>query len=552
MKLIFVCFLFLIALFLLRCASPSVPTGGEKDATPPVLIRSTPESKSTQYKNQEIELEFDELIRVENLKQELLITPSTKGDYQSKLTKTGIKLTFDQPFQDNTTYTLNFRNAFVDLAEKNIARDVKIVFSTGKVIDSLLIAGNVRDPLRGNGVLNAVVSLYQTNDTATVFKDKPYYSTRTDSAGNFSLENIRNGSYRVYAVEDKNGNLTYDQATEKVAFATEPINLEKGSASNVQLNLVKIDKRPPKVDNASASENKYTLEFDEGLVEAKVTLPNDYQSIPYMREGEKKIVFFKGVSANDSIPVQITALDSAGNSYQDTVKIKFAPEKSAPDRKGRNEPKVANSWSVGTTPKDGEEVEKDLVFAIRFSKPIRSSEPKGIRILADTISLVPLTEENYQWDAYKTLLTVKAKVNAKREIRVEIPKGTFLSIENDTSQVIKTNHKIKELENYGSIGGSITTAAASFIIELLTVDFKSVAQKRDTKTYQFDFLNAGDYLIRVISDDNKNGKWDSGDIEAGELPEKIVLFSDNSKKDNQQVIKLKQNWELQEINVTLQ
>ncbi len=535
---------FIINLFLfIGCASVSSPTGGKKDIKPPKLINNFPKNKSTNYKGQLIELEFNEYVKVENLKQELLITPNNEGEYQYKLTKTGVRLTFDKPFKSNTTYTFNFRNTFKDITENNIAKNTKLVFSTGNVIDTLTIKGNVKDPLLNKNIFDVVVALYRVNDTMTIYKDKPYYITKTDSAGNFALENIKGDSYKIYAIEDKNGNMKYDVA-ERIAFATKVIEL-KANINNENLSLVKIDKLPPKVEDTDSKNNQYDIIFNEGIIDLKIELPQQYESMRYMMKEDKKLTFFKQGDITDSIPVKITAIDSSGNSLNKTIKIKFKEDKKERKEKVKNNEKVkeVRELLVTTNPKNGQEVENDFTYTVEFGEPITKYELKNIKVIMDTLNLVPLVEANFQWNTYKTQLDISIKSKAKREIGIRIPKGTFISVEGDTNKIIKTDHKLKELENYGSISGKVTTSAKSFIVQLLSSDYKILEQKFNKPNFIFSFLNAGAYRVRVIEDSNSNGKWDSGDMESNILPENIVIYSNE--------IKLKQNWDIQDIDITI-
>jgi uncharacterized protein (DUF2141 family) len=533
-------FLFNILLFIAGCASVSSPTGGKKDVKAPELVNVYPANKSTNFNGQLMNLEFDELVKVENLKQELLITPALEGDFQTKLTKTGVTLTFDKPFQANTTYTFNFRNTFKDITEKNIAKNVKVVFSTGSVIDTLTIAGKVKDPLKGTSLLDVLVSLYRADDTLTVFKHKPYYSTRTDSSGNFALENLKEGNYRIYAVEDKNNNLKYDPPVERIGFNKESLQLN-GNIKDVNLNVVRIDKRAPRINGTQSKVNTYQLDFDEGLTSLDVQFPSTIKRMPFMLSGVNKLLIYRNAEVNDSIPIRINAIDSSGNQMDKEVKIKFASAERA-GRQKAEEP-VKTDLAITTEPKNGQEVLKSFEYKIDFSKPIGIFNQKDIVILEDTLRELLMTPENFKWNAYMTNLNIQIKSNAKREIGIRIPPGTFISVENDTNKVTKTDHRIMELENYGSITGSVSTDANHFIVELLSSDFKVVDRKLNQKSYLFSYLSAGSYRIRVIRDENANGKWDAGDLDAGILPEEIRFMPDE--------IKLKQNWDITDINLNL-
>ena len=124
------------------CATQSQPTGGPKDKTPPKIVSTIPENQSLNYKGNFIELEFDELIVVANIKNELIITPRIDSEYDFKLRKGRLILEFEEDFKDSTTYTFNFRESIKDLTEGNSANAL-LSFSTGPFLDTGSIKGNI-------------------------------------------------------------------------------------------------------------------------------------------------------------------------------------------------------------------------------------------------------------------------------------------------------------------------------------------------------------------------------------------------------------------------
>ncbi len=50
---------------------------------------------------------------------------------------------FDEKLKDSTTYTFYFLDAIRDLNEGNILQNYQFVLSTGPVIDSLSVTGNI-------------------------------------------------------------------------------------------------------------------------------------------------------------------------------------------------------------------------------------------------------------------------------------------------------------------------------------------------------------------------------------------------------------------------
>ncbi len=532
----------LVALLLKACANVSSPTGGKKDETPPELVRTQPQEKSRNFKGQTLELVFNEFIQIDNLKQELLITPDIQGNYEFKPIKNGLRLVFDKPFLPNTTYTFNFRNAIKDVTEKNIAENTKLVFSTGAELDTLSVSGRVTDLLNGKPVENAVISLYRTGDTLDILKHKPFYFTKTDKAGNYLLENLRRDNYRVYALEDRNNNLKYDAQTtqnEKIAFRTEPIALDS-SYHRVNFALSRMDAVAPKISGRNASTNYFDLEFDEGLQSATIGYGSAGGNAFFnLLEKGKTVRIYNTVNRTDSIPVQVTAVDSLGNTLEQNVKIKF-DEATAKNRQPQKE-----KFESKTDPAEGQKVLRDFIYEFQFSKPIVTTDLSKVQLLADTVTTIPLDPtKELIWNSYRTILRLNKKLDVRKGVRVVAPKGTFLSVEGDTASQVKTTHELKDPENYGSIAGKVNSTAPHVIIQLLNSGTLEVtAEVRNQYTYKFNYLDAGDYLIRVIIDDNNNGKWDQGGF-ADRLQPETIFFSPN-------VIKLKENWELTDQNMSL-
>ena len=176
--------IFILYQLITSCANPGSPTGGPRDTIPPIRTNTVPEHKSTNYKGQSILLEFDERIKTDNIKDQLIITPLTESDYEIIIKKNTIKLNFEEPFKDSTTFTLNFRESIQDITESNPTDDNKFTFSTGSFIDSLSITGYVKELLTYDTIENVVVGMYNAYDTITIYNGSPYYFTEVENMEN--------------------------------------------------------------------------------------------------------------------------------------------------------------------------------------------------------------------------------------------------------------------------------------------------------------------------------------------------------------------------------
>jgi len=141
-------FLFLIAIALVQCARRGRPTGGPKDVTPPVLLKAEPANMTINFEENKIRLYFDELVKLEDVQEQLIVSPPLK--YLPDITPQGgankfVEIRIKDTLQENTTYTLNFGQSIVDNNEGNPSSFLTYVFSTGDYIDSLAVKGAIRD-----------------------------------------------------------------------------------------------------------------------------------------------------------------------------------------------------------------------------------------------------------------------------------------------------------------------------------------------------------------------------------------------------------------------
>ena len=68
-------FLVVVSLIFSQCANRGTASGGPKDETPPVIIKSIPENFSLNFDSKEILIYFDEYIKMKDLQKHLIISP---------------------------------------------------------------------------------------------------------------------------------------------------------------------------------------------------------------------------------------------------------------------------------------------------------------------------------------------------------------------------------------------------------------------------------------------------------------------------------------------
>jgi hypothetical protein len=212
-----------------HCAKVGRLEGGPKDVTPPVYLESSPANYSTSFDGKEINITFDEFLNLESANRELLVSPPLEE--RPVVILKGKTITIDLKkvtLKENTTYTFNFGNAIHDLNENNPLPGFEFVVSTGEVLDSFATRGflfrafDLKPPEE-----RVIVGLYENLTDSAPYLEIPSFIGRTNEKGYFSINNVKPGIYKIFALQDMNNNLLYDQPTESIAFEDTLVRLTK-------------------------------------------------------------------------------------------------------------------------------------------------------------------------------------------------------------------------------------------------------------------------------------------------------------------------------------
>ena len=210
--------LFLL-LFFSSCANRGIgPQGGPKDTIPPRMVKEQPLNQSVNFHGKKIEITFNEYLQLDNIQQNLLVSPPQQVSPIVKAVGKKVTVEMQEDLIDSTTYTLDFGNAICDYTEKNPLRGYVFAFSTGDRIDSMEVYGRVANAEDLNPVSGLMVGL-QANLHDSAFSTLPFTRVaRSDSLGEFGIQNLRNGVYRLYALQDQSRDFLY-QPGEGLAFS---------------------------------------------------------------------------------------------------------------------------------------------------------------------------------------------------------------------------------------------------------------------------------------------------------------------------------------------
>ncbi|SIP91979.1 Ig-like domain-containing protein [Chryseobacterium sp. RU37D] len=500
--------LLVIGFLLQSCARVGSPVGGAKDTLAPKFLSSNIDTTRINVPRdiKELRIDFDEYVTLKDVSKNLIISPPIKNITRiipSNIANKFILIQWKDTLQANTTYNFNFGNSIADNNEANILRYFNFAFSTGEKLDDLYISGEINDALavKPAGENKYVVGLYQVRDTMN-YKQKPYYITKVDDDGYYELNYLSPGKYKIIAFEDENGNSMYDAGKEKVGFHKDPVTVEK-YVSGLNLKLYP-SKKPLKYVEMKETSGGILMTFEGKPNDVKVLPVNDkLQDIRATHRPKSDSVNIWFDAVKDNIGQKVTEnlkFSYNADNKQDTVSVfyKYNP-KNAMD---------INSDNGGAMlpPK------ADFKIISNYYLNKINSDKWMLRTEGDSINSIPFTAAISETNPYQIL--VKSDFVSGKKYQLTVPKETVSSFYAKNTQSKRFDFEVDKVENFGSLTFKLQNApASSYWIQLLDNSNKVLFQKY-TKgdEVKFDLLKPGEYIVRILVDNNENKYWDEADF----------------------------------------
>lgn len=551
------------------CANTrGAPTGGPKDTIPPVVLNMEPDSNAINFPvvKGKITITFDEYVQLKDPSKNIILSPPQKKRPKTSIKGKSIVVTFEEPLDSNTTYSLNFGNAIVDNNESNPLPFFTYTFSTGTTIDTMMLSGNVYDYATLLPVEGATVSLYNNAKDSSVFNDLPAAVTKTDKWGYFVVRNIKNVPYRVYTIKDENNNNKYDPGLELVGFLdslyTPNVIMEKGMpqlgiydmkdtlacmSRPSEIELVMFPEKTTKQyirDYKRVSERGSYIKFGAPNVQIDSFSIKGIKSsrvLQQLNATKDSLCFWikDGSMIDDTLFVGIKYLksDSLNNLVPTAENLKFILPKALRNKdKSNDRSKQDNKekkrkdlleLSLKATP---ETLDQDG-FVLEFPEPLLVAKQDSLRFtMIDPKQQkfnAPYTFTRDTADLKRYILMPVDEFKKGNEYELFIPQFAFKDIYGNTNDSTKLKVSLPNDEKLSSIAMQLTNVDTKYIIELVndTRDkiFRRYTVTKDS-TLLFPYLKEGDYSIRITQDLNANGRLDIGDVLAGKLPEKVRLY----------------------------
>ena len=545
------------------CANTTkAPSGGPKDTIPPVITKIKPVSGSVNVplRKTKIELTFNEYVVVKDAKSIFLSPPLEKAPL-NKIKGKSVIVSFEGDLDSNRTYTLDLTNAIADNNEGNMFPGFTYVFSTGAVIDSMLLTGIVQDCNTLQPVKGATVMLYKDHADSAVFLHRPDAAVKTDDWGYFCLRNIQDTVYRLYAIVDENNNNKYDPETERIAFLDSlirPLTVVVDSMPEVQ----KYDMKD--TANCLARKNEYELNLFKEM-------PSKQMIVNKERIGERTAyitfmapyasidsIWIKGVPHDklitqfnikqDSLEIWVNdpkkqpdtlflyvnylKTDTLGmlNPFTEEIKLAKPRNKATAQKNSKKDIKKEDTTAVFTIDAKPENIEQSG-FVIEFKYPLveEAFDSLKFRFLnpKQQESIGQYTVVRDSLNLRKYVVMPKQKLQTGYEYFLKVPHRKFKDINgfyNDSSEVKVTLPNDDKLSSLTLVMGNVNN---KYIVDLLNEKRDKVLRTyiidKET-TLLFPYLKAGKYSVRITEDLNRNGIVDTGCLLEHKQPEKVRFY----------------------------
>lgn len=522
-------FTILMVTALWQCAKRGTPSGGPKDLDGPVLVSAEPENFTTGFKNGRIRLYFDEYIKLEDIQNQLIVSPPLK--YLPEITPQGgtrkyVEIVIKDTLKENTTYTLNFGQSIVDNNEGNPNNFLTYVFSTGEYIDSLFLAGVVRDAYNREAEQFISIMLYEIDSAytdSTIYRSPPNYITNTlDSTTIFRLQNLKAGKYALVAIKDEGKNNVFDPLTDKIGFTRDTIELPTDTTYLLTLfkEIPRYSLSPPTLASASRIIFGYTGGSQDLIIEPLTKLPDTIRTLVAKEPGKDTLNYWFTPFETDSIVFEVR---NEREKKLDTFTVKM--------RKLEKDSLVLRFSHRST-------INFQDTFYIATNIPIRNIDSTKLDLVsADSL---PMSFEG-RFDTLGNRYIIDFEKEANQDYRLNLLPDAITDFFGGTNDSISYRLSTQGYADFGNLRVDLEgSLKLPFIVQLTDEKGKTIRENYMTepRVLEFPTIQPGNYLIRIIEDSNGNGVWDTGNYLAKRQPERVIYYP--------QTIEVRANWELQQ------
>lgn len=582
------------AAVMVACANMGRPEGGPRDETPPVYVRSNPSLGQLRVTNNKITVDFDENITLDDAMNKIVVSPAQRTTPAITSNAKRVTIELRDTLLPNTTYTIDFADAIKDLNEGNVLDGLAIDFATGDTIDTLRLSGMVFEARTLEPAQGMLVGVY-SNLSDTAISTLPFERiTKTNQLGEFTIRNLKAGTYRVYALNDVNRDYHWDRSedvafydvtvspTSEPATVTDTLTRENGVRDSlVTRNITRFlpdDLLLTWFNEGYASQylkdykrperNKITFQFGA----KSDTLPI-IRLLNTHRAGDE-ISTWTALDASptldtltywitdtslvalDSITLEATYLrtDTTDNLVwgTDTLKFNFRSPKKKEEKEKKKRKKKDGEEEEDSIPPvphmelrvtSGSSQELNMGLALGAGTPVARFDSTAVHLemLVDS-TWYPITRPTFSRPEplHPMVYTAPYEWEEGTKYKLVIDSAAMVDVYGLDNTRLEHEFTTKKSDDYSAVSFNISGLdGRKAVVEVLSTSDAPVASAPvEGNLATIEYLKPGTYYARLFIDANGDGKWTTGSIADSIQPEEVYYYP---KK-----VTLKKNWTIEQ------
>ena len=168
----------------------------------------------------------------------------------------------------------------------------------------------------------------------------------------------------------------------------------------------------------------------------------------------------------------------------------------------------------------------NAVCTFSFDEPLLTVDTSAISVELKVDTLWTPVESVFSRDSVNIRqYNIFAEWRPEQTYLVKADSAAFKGLYGGVSTKFEREIKFKSLDDYALLHVNIAGVGNEGIVQLLNAAGNAVMENHTSNgRCSFYFVKPGVYYMRLISDTNGNGKWDTGDYAKGVEPEKVFYY----------------------------
>jgi uncharacterized protein (DUF2141 family) len=395
-------------------------------------------------------------------------------------------------------------------------------------------------------------------DTLNPTHSQPDYKVQLGTSGKFKFLALKDGNYRLFAVNDKFKDGIIDIGMDNFSAAIDDVSVKNGKSNNIKIllgpppdnygpmiqSILSLDSRTTEVrfneviDINSLNKDNFSITNDD--VSKLIDVSEYFQ----MQDQRTKLIFITENPLDTSFTYRVTfesLKDTLGNVIADTARSETFNVYESTEY---NTPEI-----VSLPFKDSTEISvPQNEFLMELNTAIKDENFAEIFTL---FKMDDSTEINVEYDLNPAnLLHIKGidKLSPNQWYVLRFNPSELQTYYPNAFKDTVYNLRFKNYDerNIAKVSGKIDpiNLCENMILEFSVGDVKYITKPDENGNWQFDEVRKGKYNVKIICDKNNNGKYDHGFPYPFEHAENFYIL--------EKEILVRAGWDIEELILTFE